>query len=86
MFFGTLVLVDGVAQFLWVSVCMIMQVKFHMQRHQFVSVCKHPQSHQQHFYFFWQWVQRVSNIVPRVVGIVENSLETLDLQNSCLFV
>jgi hypothetical protein len=31
-------------------------------------------------------IQRVAKVVPRLVGIVENSLGALDFQNSCLFV
>ena len=31
-------------------------------------------------------IQRVAKVVPRLVGIVENSLRALDFQNSCLFV
>ena len=31
-------------------------------------------------------IQRVAKVVPRLVGIVENSLGALDFQKSCLFV
>ena len=55
----------------------------------FPHLCSFTRGYSECVYIYIEingYLQRVAKVVPRLVGIVENSFGALDFEKSCLFV